>query len=237
MVDLRELGQKWQKDWDKADIFRTKESPNKKKCYVLEMLPYPSGKLHMGHVRNYAIGDSYARFKRMNGFNVLYPMGFDAFGLPAENAAIERQIHPAKWTFQCIDQMRTQMKQLGLSYDWSREVITCVPEYYRWNQWFFLQFLRKGLVYKKEAPVNWCDRCKTVLANEQVEDGRCWRCKSEVTTKNLSQWFFKITHYADELLKDLEKLTDWPERVKVMQKNWIGKSQGVEIDFEIDIKS
>ena len=233
MADLKAIAEKWQLRWEESHIFKAPDKSKKPKLYCLEMLPYPSGKLHMGHVRNYSIGDCYARFKRMQGYHVLYPMGFDAFGLPAENAAIEKGIHPAKWTFQCIEQMREQQKQLGFSYDWSREVITCVPEYYRWNQWFFLQFLRKGLVYKKEAPVNWCDRCKTVLANEQVEDGRCWRCKSEVTTKNLAQWFFKITHYAEELLNDLSKLEHWPERVKTMQRNWIGKSEGTEVVFRV----
>ena len=232
MPNFQQIDKKWQKEWDTSGIFKTKESKNK--YYVLEMFPYPSGKLHMGHVRNYAIGDCFARFKRMNGFNVLYPMGYDAFGLPAENAAIEKQIHPAQWTFKCIEQMKEQQKQLGLSYDWSREVITCKPEYYQWNQWIFLQLYKKGLAYKKEAPVNWCNDCETVLANEQVEDGKCWRCHNAVEMKNLSQWFFKITHYADELLDDIDKLTDWPERVRVMQKNWIGKKEWIDISYKID---
>ena len=236
MLTFKEMQEKWQKRWDKEAIFKSPDKSKKPKYYCLEMFPYPSGKLHMGHVRNYTIGDSYARYKRMAGFNVLYPMGYDAFGLPAENAAIEKQIHPAEWTFRCIALMKEQQKQLGLSYDWSREVITCTPEYYKWNQWIFVQLFKKGLAYKREAPVNWCTRCSTVLANEQVEDGKCWRCKSAVMQKNLSQWFFKITEYADELLHDIEKLEYWPERVKVMQKNWIGKSEGVEIQFPLDVK-
>ena len=233
MVDLCAIDKKWRKQWEAAGIFQTKEDPKKKQMYILEMLPYPSGKLHMGHVRNYSIGDAYARFKRMQGFNVLYPMGSDAFGLPAENAAINKKIHPAQWTFQCIDYMREQQRQLGFSYDWSREVITCTPEYYKWNQWIFLQLYKKGLAYKKEAPVNWCSSCQTVLANEQVEDSKCWRCKNTVITKNLSQWFFKVTHYAEELLNDLNKLEHWPDRVKVMQKNWIGKSEGISLRFPL----
>ena len=200
------------------------------------MFPYPSGSLHMGHLRNYSIGDCYARFQRMRGFNVLYPMGYDAFGLPAENAAIKDKSHPSKFTFAAIDNIRKQQKALGLSYDWSREVITATPEYYKWNQWIFLQLYKKGLAYKKEAPVNWCNGCQTVLANEQVEEGKCWRCNTIVITKNLSQWFFKITHYADELLKDIDKLNDWPERVRIMQKNWIGKSEGVKIKFPLIVK-
>ncbi len=232
MYDFKAIEKKWQAEWEKKKVFQTTEKKGKKKYYVLEMFPYPSGKLHMGHVRNYAIGDCFARFQRMNGYNVLYPMGYDSFGLPAENAAIEKKVPPADWTFRCINQMKEQQKQLGLSYDWSREVITCQPEYYRWNQWMFLKFFEKGLAYKKEAPVNWCEKCQTVLANEQVDDGKCWRCKQNVTTKALSQWFFKITDYADELLK-LEKLSEWPERVKVMQKNWIGKSRGVNVFWRV----
>ena len=236
MVDLRTLDKKWQKQWDESKIFEAKESKKPKK-YILEMFPYPSSfGLHMGHVRNYSIGDAYARFMRMQGFNVLYPMGYDSFGLPAENAAIKNKSHPGEYTFTAIENIRKQQKALGLSYDWSREVITCVPEYYKWNQWMFLQFYKKGLAYKKEAPVNWCPSCQTVLANEQVEDGKCWRCKSNVSLKNLSQWFFKVTQYADELLNDLDKLEHWPERVKVMQKNWIGKSEGITIKFPLLVK-
>jgi leucyl-tRNA synthetase len=233
MGSMKDIDKKWQQAWDKARIFEVKDL-GKNPCYVLEMFPYPSGSLHMGHLRNYSIGDCYARYKRMNKFNVLYPMGYDSFGLPAENAAIKHKSHPAKFTFAAIDNIRKQQKSLGLSYDWTREVITCKPEYYKWNQWIFLQLLKKGLAYKKEAPVNWCNSCDTVLANEQVEEGTCWRCHNGVIQKNLSQWFFKITDYADELLKDTEKLTSWPERVRVMQQNWIGKSEGVEIFFKLD---
>jgi len=200
----------------------------KPKYYVLEMFPYPSGKLHMGHVRNYSIGDVVARFRTMEGYNVLHPMGFDSFGMPAENAAIKNKVHPAQWTYANIENMERQQKALGLAYDWSREVITCREDYYRWTQWLFELFYKKGLAYKKAASVNWCDTCGTVLANEQVEDGKCWRCKSEVHKKNLAQWFFKITDYADELLADLAKLPGWPERVKTMQENWIGRSEGLE---------
>lgn len=235
MTDLREICPKWQKKWEESQVFKAPDKSKKPKMYVLEMFPYPSSYgLHMGHVRNYSIGDCYARFMRMQGYNVLYPMGYDSFGLPAENAAIQKGIRPAEYTFTAITNIRTQQKQLGLSYDWSREVITCVPEYYRWNQWIFLQLFKKGLAYKKEAPVNWCNSCQTVLANEQVEDGKCWRCKSAVTTKNLSQWFFKITEYAEELLQDIDKLEHWPERVKVMQRNWIGKKVGINIRYKVD---
>src|SRR3989344_2994503 len=197
------------------------------------MFPYPSGKLHMGHVRNYAIGDALARFKRMQGFNVLYPMGYDSFGLPAENAAIEHKANPRLWTYEKINQMRGQQIQMGFSYDWSRMVKTCEPEYYRWNQWIFLKLMERGLAYRKNAPVNWCEKCTTVLANEQVVNGSCWRCGTEVAEKELEQWFLKITHYADELLEDIDKLEGWPERVKAMQRNWIGKSGGVEIFFKV----
>lgn len=237
MSVLREICPKWQKRWEDSQIFRAPDKSKKPKMYILEMFPYPSSLgLHMGHVRNYSIGDAYARYKRMQGYNVLYPMGYDAFGLPAENAAIKDGTHPAKYTMRSIENMRSQQKQLGLSYDWSREVVTCVPDYYKWNQWIFLQLLKKGLAYKKEAPVNWCVKCNTVLANEQVEDGVCWRCKAQVVQKNLSQWFFKTTHYADELLRDIDTLEHWPERVKVMQRNWIGKSEGVEVTFPLDVK-
>jgi leucyl-tRNA synthetase len=204
-----------------------------KKFYCLEMFPYPSGDLHMGHMRNYAIGDSYSRFLRMNGLNVLYPMGFDAFGLPAENAAITRKVDPAKWTRSSIERMIGVQKRMGFSYDWERTFATCEPDYYRWNQWIFLKFLEKGLAYRKSAPVNWCPSCQTVLANEQVEGGGCWRCSSTVERKDLEQWFFRITSYADELLEDLDRLEHWPDRVKVMQRNWIGKSRGARIDFRV----
>jgi len=233
MYDFKKIEDKWQNKWSKSNIFSVNKS-NKKKWYNLEMLPYPSGGgLHMGHSRNYTIGDSYARFKRMQGFNVIYPMGYDAFGLPAENAAIKNKMDPKKWTFNNIALMKEQQSKLGLSYDWSREIITCLPEYYKWNQWIFLQFYKKNLAYRKEALVNYCNSCKTVLANEQVINGGCWRCHTPVELKNLEQWFFKITSYAEELLKDLENL-NWPERVKVMQKNWIGKSEGTLIKFKIE---
>ena len=198
------------------------------------MFPYPSGKLHMGHVRNYSIGDVLARFKKMKGFNVLHPMGWDSFGLPAENAAIKHGIEPSKWTWDNIGEMREQLKELGLSYDWDREVATCHPDYYKWMQWIFIQFYKKGLAYKKENPVNWCPSCQTVLANEQVVDGKCERCKTLVGKKDLSQWYFKITDYADRLLDNLDELPGWPNKVKLMQKNWIGKSIGAEVTFEID---
>ncbi len=222
--------EKWQKKWEEENPYEA-ESNQGQKYYCLEMFPYPSGRLHMGHVRNYSIGDVIARFHRMQGDNVIHPMGWDAFGLPAENAAIKHGIHPADWTWQNIDHMRAQMKRLGLSYDWSREVASCAPEYYRWTQWFFLQLYKKGLAYKKKAAVNWCPSCATVLANEQVVDGRCERCDTEVTRTDLEQWFFKITDYADKLLANLEKLTGWPDKVKIMQDNWIGRSEGVEAFF------
>jgi leucyl-tRNA synthetase len=224
---------KWQKRWDETQAFKVTEDPACEKYYVLEMFPYPSGKIHMGHVRNYSIGDVIARYKRMRGYNVLHPMGWDSFGLPAENAAIKHGIHPNKWTLENIEYMRSQLKQMGLSYDWSREVATCLPEYYKWNQVFFVRMLKRGLAYKKLASVNWCESCNTVLANEQVEDGKCWRCESVVTQKELPQWFYKITAYAEELLEFLDKLPGWPERVLTMQRNWIGKSIGCEIDFKV----
>ena len=224
---------KWQKLWADEQAFRAIEDPGKPKYYVLEMFPYPSGRIHMGHVRNYSIGDVVARYKRMRGFNVLHPMGWDAFGLPAENAAIERKVHPEIWTQENILYMKTQLKRMGLSYDWEREIATCQPEYYRWNQWIFLQFYKKGLAYKKSSFVNWCPSCETVLANEQVIDGACWRCDSTVVQKELEQWFFRITDYADELLDDLDQLSGWPEKVLTMQRNWIGKSIGAEIDFPL----
>jgi leucyl-tRNA synthetase len=232
-MEFSNIEKKWQEEWERAKIFKVKEDPHKKKYYVLEMFPYPSGKLHMGHVRNYTIGDCFARFKRMNGFNVLYPMGYDAFGLPAENAAIDHNIHPHKWTMEKISEMKAQQLRLGFSYDWSREVITCYPEYYKWNQWIFLKMFKKGLIYRKKAPVNWCPGCETVLANEQVKDGKCWRCESEVVEKELEQWFIKIRDYADRLLDGLKQLDGWPENVRTMQENWIGKSYGVNVLFKI----
>jgi leucyl-tRNA synthetase len=230
----RDIEPKWQDRWEKTGLYKSVEDPSREKFYCLEMFPYPSGDLHMGHMRNYAIGDAYARFLRMKGLNVLYPMGYDAFGLPAENAAITRKVDPGKWTRSSIKRMVEVQKRMGLSYDWSRTLATCEPEYYRWNQWIFLKFMEKGLAYRKLAPVNWCPSCQTVLANEQVEGGGCWRCHTTVQKKDLNQWFFKITAYADELLDDLEHLEDWPERVKTMQKNWIGRSQGAEIDFKVE---
>jgi len=231
--DASKIENKWQEKWAENNVFKVSYDKNKPKYYCLEMFPYPSGKIHMGHVRNYAIGDVVARFKKMKGFNVLHPMGWDAFGLPAENAAIKNKIHPAKWTYSNIDYMRSQLKQLGLSYDWDRELATCDPEYYKWEQLVFLKMFEKGLIYRKKSIVNWCDDCNTVLANEQVEDGKCWRCSSNVTMKEIFGWFFKITDYADELLEYTYKLTDWPEKVLTMQRNWIGKSYGAEIDFSV----
>ena len=224
---------KWQKYWEENKTFKVEMDKDKPKSYVLEMFPYPSGNLHMGHVRNYSIGDVIARFRTMKGFNVLHPMGWDSFGMPAENAAIKHNIPPKKWTLENIANMTRQLKALGLSYDWDREVTTCKEDYYKWTQWFFELFYKRGLAVKKESAVNWCDTCNTVLANEQVIDGKCWRCNHEVVKKDLSQWFFKITDYADELLKDLDLLPGWPERVKTMQHNWIGRSEGLEFSFEI----
>lgn len=229
----REIEPRWQRVWEEQDAFRTDEESDKPKFYCLEMFPYPSGRLHMGHMRVYSIGDVIARFKRMNGYRVLHPMGWDAFGLPAENAAIKYGAQPAKWTYENIAYMKRQQKSLGVSYDWSREVTTCSPDYYKFTQWMFLLFYERGLAYRKKAPVNWCPECNTVLANEQVENGRCWRCDAEVTKKELEQWFLRITDYAERLLADLDKLEGWPERVKVMQKNWIGKSEGANIAFAV----
>lgn len=227
-----EIEAKWQKVWAEQNAFGSEINRQKPEYYVLEMFPYPSGKLHMGHVRNYSIGDVFARFKKMQGYNVLHPMGWDAFGMPAENAAIKHGIHPAKWTADNIANMRRQQQEMGLSYDWEREVTTCNPDYYKWTEWLFLLFYDMGLAYKKKAAVNWCTECNTVLANEQVEDGRCWRCDSPVVKKELEQWFLKITQYADRLLADLGELKGWPERVKVMQENWIGRSVGAEFTFD-----
>ncbi len=231
---FREIERRYQEKWEEHDCFKTEDRSSSPRYYVLEMFPYPSGRIHMGHVRNYTIGDVIARYKRMQGFNVLHPMGWDAFGMPAENAAIQRNTHPAKWTYGNIDYMRSQLKQLGLSYDWSRELATCRPEYYRWEQLFFLQMLEKGLVYRKKSKVNWCEKCQTVLANEQVEDGRCWRCDQEVVEQERDGWFFRITAYAEELLQGLDTLKGWPEKVLTMQHNWIGKSVGATVEFKID---
>lgn len=230
--DFNHIETKWQHYWDKHRVFELKGS-NRPQYYALEMFPYPSGKIHMGHVRNYCIGDVIARFKTMHGFDVLHPMGWDAFGLPAENAAIQHQIHPDTWTKSNIKEMKEQLNQLGISYDWSREVATCTPDYYQWTQWIFLQFYHKGLAYKKESRVNWCPSCDTVLANEQVVDGQCERCDSAVNKKKLNQWYFKITDYAEKLLEDLQLLEGWPDKVKTMQSNWIGKSTGADIQFPI----
>lgn len=233
-----EVEEKWQKRWEAEKHYACHVDPNRKKYYLLEMFPYPSGNLHMGHVRNYAIADVVARFRRMQGFNVLHPIGWDAFGLPAENAAIKHGIHPAKWTHSNIAYMKSQLKRLGYSYDWDRELATCEPSYYRWEQEFFLHWLEKGLVYRKKSPQNWCPTCHTVLANEQVVDGVCWRCDTPVVQKDLTQWFLRITAYADELLADLKKLEgDWPDRVITMQRNWIGKSIGAEIIFPLEKKA
>ena len=225
---------KWHKIWEQNRLFQVKEDPRKEKYYLLEMFPYPSGNIHMGHVRNYAIGDLVARYKRMQGYNVLHPMGWDAFGMPADNAAIAHNIHPAKWTYQNIEMMRSQLKRLGFSYDWDRELATCDPEYYRWEQWLFIKMYEKGMVYRKKASVNWCEDCLTVLANEQVEAGLCWRCSQVVVQKELDQWFFRITDYADDLLEHCEQLPGWPEKVVTMQRNWIGKSVGAEIQFPLE---
>ncbi len=232
--NFSEIEKKWQNYWEQTNMFKVTEDASKEKYYVLEMFPYPSGKLHMGHVRNYSIGDVISRFKTMEGYNVLHPMGYDSFGLPAENAAIKHGIPPADWTWSNIKEMTEQLKEMGLSYDWDRCIATCHPEYYKWMQWLFIQLFNKGLAYKKENPVNWCPSCQTVLANEQVVDGFCERCGTAVGKKQLSQWYFKITDYADRLLENLEILEGWPNKVKIMQKNWIGKSVGAEVDFEIE---
>ncbi len=230
--DAQKIEKKWQQRWEKDKIFEVKEDPKKKKYYVLEMYPYPSGKLHMGHLRNYTIGDCYTRFKRMNGFNVLYPMGYDSFGMPAENAAIDHGANPEEWTNKNIEKMKKQQKRIGLSYDWTREIYSHNPNYYKWDQWFFLKMLEKDLAYRQENYVNWCPKCATVLANEQSQGGRCWRCNSIVDQKFLTQWFLKIRDYAEELLEGLN-IVDWPEKVKIMQRNWIGKSEGTIIKFPI----
>ena len=227
------IEKKWQSKWLSENVYKTEMDPKKPKYYTLEMFPYPSGNLHMGHVRNYAIGDVLARYKTMEGFNVIHPMGFDAFGMPAENAAIKHGAKPAEWTYANMDNMKKQQREMGLSYDWDRFVATCSPDYYRWTQWLFQLFYKRGLAYKKKAYVNWCDTCGTVLANEQVIEGKCWRCDSDVVKKDLSQWFLKITDYADVLLKDLDLLKGWPDRVKTMQENWIGRSEGLEFNLQV----
>ena len=233
--DRQAIETKWQERWDTAGCFKTSTDPSKEKFFCLEMFPYPSGALHMGHVRNYSMGDMLARFLRKKGKNVLYTMGFDSFGMPAENAAIKYKTKPHDWTLSNIAYMTNQLKRMGYSYDWTREAITCLPEYYRWNQWIFLQMYKKGLVYRKEAPVNWCPTCGTVLANEQVQEGSCWRCHTPVVKKNLNQWFIRITDYAQELLDDIDKALDpgWPRRVRIMQTNWIGRSEGARLSFKV----
>jgi leucyl-tRNA synthetase len=232
--DPKSIEPAWQRRWQEQNLFRVTEDGSRPKYYLLEMFPYPSGNIHMGHVRNYTIGDVVARYKRMRGFNVLHPMGWDAFGMPAENAAIANRTHPARWTYANIDTMRAQLKRLGFSYDWQRELATCKPEYYRWEQWLFLRMLAKGLAFRKESYVNWCDPCQTVLANEQVEAGACWRCGKPVRQKKLWQWFFRITRYAEDLLAYCDRLPGWPEKVITMQRNWIGRSTGAEIRFPLE---
>ncbi|HUY10661.1 MAG TPA: leucine--tRNA ligase, partial [Candidatus Dormibacteraeota bacterium] len=232
--DFRSIEQRWRERWEREGSAQAHVDPTREKYYVLEMLPYPSGDLHVGHAKNYTLGDAIARTMRMLGYNVLHPMGWDAFGLPAENAAIQRNIDPATWTRSNIANMERQIRLMGTSYDWSREIATCTPEYYRWNQWLFLRLYERGLAYKRQAPVNWCPTDATVLANEQVIDGRCWRCDSLVERRNLSQWFLRITEYAERLLDGLETLDGWPERTRTMQRNWIGKSEGTEFSFALD---
>ena len=232
--DFRTIERAWQDRWERDGIYRSDDSDPRPKYYVLEMLPYPSGDLHVGHAKNYTLGDAVARMMRMRGYNVVHPMGWDAFGLPAENAAIQRGVAPEAWTRSNIANMERQLRLMGTGYDWTREFATCDPEYYRWNQWFFLRMYEQGLAYKREAPVNWCPVDQTVLANEQVEDGTCWRCGSVVERRKLSQWFLKITDYADRLLEGIERLDGWPARIKIMQRNWIGKSEGVTFAFDIE---
>jgi leucyl-tRNA synthetase len=232
--DFAAIESKWQQKWLQEKTFKVSEDKSREKYYLLEMFPYPSGRIHMGHVRNYTIGDVVARFKRMQGYNVLHPMGWDAFGLPAENAAIKNNTHPAKWTYENIDYMRSQLQQMGLSYDWDRELATCNEAYYRWEQQFFIELYEKGLIYQKVTVVNWCETCQTVLAREQVIDGCCWRCDQGVVPREMNGWFFKITDYAEELLAECDNLKGWPEKVLTMQRNWIGKSIGAQIDFAID---
>jgi leucyl-tRNA synthetase len=232
--DFRTFERAWQDRWEREGVYRALDDDPREKYYVLEMLPYPSGDLHVGHAKNYTLGDAYARMMRMQGYNVVHPMGFDAFGLPAENAAIQRGIDPNVWTHSNIANMERQIRLMGTGYDWSRELATCDPSYYRWNQWIFLRLFEDGLAYKREAPVNWCPQDQTVLANEQVEDGRCWRCASLVERRNLSQWFLKITAFADRLLESIETLGGWPEKIRTMQRNWIGRSEGVTFSLEVE---
>ena len=231
--DFKSIEKKWQQIWEQENVYQVPNRCDKPNYYVLEMFPYPSGALHMGHIRNYAIGDVVARVKTMEGYNVLHPMGWDAFGMPAENAARQRGIHPAVWTKDNIAKMREQQKRLGTSYDWGREITTCNPDYYKWTEWLFLLMYKRGLAYKRKAPVNWCPECQTVLANEQVSEGVCWRCDSQVIKKDLEQWFFRITEYADRLLEDLDLLEGWPEQVRIMQENWIGRSVGADVTFTL----
>ena len=233
LYDFKKIEEKWQRYWDKKGTFKAASQPNNKKYYLLEMFPYPSGKIHMGHVRNYTIGDVASRFKMLQGYEVMHPMGFDAFGQPAENAAIKNKTKPDIWTHKCIKEMEAELKKMGFSYDWDREVSTCDSSYYRWNQWVFLKMLERGLAYRKASAVNWCPECLTTLANEEVIEGGCWRCHAKVEQKDLEQWYLKITEYRERLLEDLEGLKNWPERVLSMQANWIGKSQGVEIYFKL----
>ena len=235
VYDFKSIEKKWQKAWDEKGQYKmdTRDT-SKPKYYCLEMFPYPSGKIHMGHVRNYSIGDVVARYKKMNGYNVLHPMGWDSFGLPAENAAIKNNIHPHVWTMSNIEEMKEQLSMLGLSYDWDKEVATSTPEYYKWTQKIFLEFYKAGLAYKRKSFVNWCPSCETVLANEQVVQGQCERCDSLVEKKELEQWYFKTTEFSEELLADLDSLDGWPEKVKLMQKNWIGKSFGANVTFQLD---
>ena len=232
--DFDGIETRWQKRWTDDRAFEVTEDPQRPKFYCLEMLPYPSGNIHVGHVRNYCITDVVARYKRMRGFNVLHPIGWDALGMPAENAAIQRGTHPEKWTRENIAGMKRQLQRMGFSYPWSREIATCDPEYYRWNQWFFLRMLEKGIAYRRKAAVNWCPSCQTVLANEQAEGGECWRCHSKVEERELDQWFLRITDYQDQLLDDMAQLAAWPERVLVQQRNWIGRSTGAEVDFAVE---
>jgi leucyl-tRNA synthetase len=232
--DPSQIEERWQRSWEERKIFRAIEDPKRQKYYLLEMFPYPSGRLHMGHIRNYSIGDVVARYKMMQGYSVLHPMGWDAFGMPAENAALEHKIHPAQWTYDNIAHMRSQLKRMGFSYDWDRELTTCDKDYYKWEQLIFIRMYERGLAYRKKALVNWCPVCQTVLANEQVEGGTCWRCHGEVEKKEVEGWFFKITAYAEELLEYCDKLTGWPERVITMQKNWIGKSIGADVTFPLE---
>jgi leucyl-tRNA synthetase len=232
--DFAEIEPRWQERWAKGRTFEVTEDPHRPKYYCLEMLPYPSGDIHVGHVRNYCITDVVARYKRMRGFNVMHPIGWDALGLPAENAAIKRGVHPEKWTRENIAGMKRQLQRLGFSYPWSREIATCDPEYYHWNQWFFVRMFERGLAYRAKAAVNWCPSCQTVLANEQAEGGECWRCHSKVEERELDQWFLRITAYQDELVDDMQQLSAWPERVLVQQRNWVGRSRGAEVDFPVE---